>query len=90
MDIWACGVTLYNMVSGQYPFDGDVIMKLFENITNHPLEMPSCVELSAELQQLLQGMLQKEPQRRWDSLRIRTCKWFTKKHPVVCTYNMQI
>ncbi|MCP9264622.1 hypothetical protein DINM_022740 [Dirofilaria immitis] len=40
VDIWACGITLYNMVSGEYPFEGDVIMRLFDNIANQPLQMP--------------------------------------------------
>jgi serine/threonine protein kinase len=70
-------------VSGDYPFDGDVIMKLFENITNNPLKMPSNIELSADLEQLLKGMLQKEPERRWNSLRIRASKWFSKLHQIV-------
>uniref|UniRef100_A0A915LWS7 Non-specific serine/threonine protein kinase n=1 Tax=Meloidogyne javanica TaxID=6303 RepID=A0A915LWS7_MELJA len=82
VDIWACGVTLYNMVSGEYPFEGDVIMKLFENIINHPLHMPSNVQLSADLEQLLHGMLRKEPEMRWNSLRIRASKWFLHSHKI--------
>uniref|UniRef100_A0A1I8BM06 non-specific serine/threonine protein kinase n=1 Tax=Meloidogyne hapla TaxID=6305 RepID=A0A1I8BM06_MELHA len=82
VDIWACGVTLYNMVSGEYPFEGDVIMKLFENIINHPLCMPSNIQLSADLEQLLQGMLRKEPEMRWNSLRIRASKWFLHNHKI--------
>nr|CAD2208456.1 unnamed protein product [Meloidogyne enterolobii] len=82
VDIWACGVTLYNMVSGEYPFEGDVIMKLFENIINHPLHMPSNVQLSTDLEQLLHGMLRKEPEMRWNSLRIRASKWFLHSHKI--------
>uniref|UniRef100_A0A914I7L1 non-specific serine/threonine protein kinase n=1 Tax=Globodera rostochiensis TaxID=31243 RepID=A0A914I7L1_GLORO len=81
VDIWACGVTLYNLVSGCYPFDGDVIMKLFENITTAPLQMPP-THISAPLEQLLVGVLQKEPEKRWDTLKIRTSKWFTAVHHI--------
>jgi len=90
VDIWACGVTLYNMVSGEYPFEGDVIMKLFENIINHPLHMPSNVQLSTDLEQLLHGMLRKEPEMRWNSLRIRASKWFLHSHKIVCSINLII
>ncbi|KAG8126980.1 putative Serine-threonine-protein, partial [Naja naja] len=32
VDIWSAGVTLYNITTGLYPFEGDNIYKLFENI----------------------------------------------------------
>lgn len=83
MDIWSCGITLYNLVSGEYPFDGDVIMKLFENITTKALEMPTTVELSISLQKLLNGALDKNPLTRWNSVRIRHSDWFTANHEIV-------
>ena len=32
MDIWACGITLFNMLTGAYPFEGKNIMSLQANI----------------------------------------------------------
>jgi len=80
VDIWSLGVTLYNFISADYPFDGDGIMKLFENITNQPLKMPLNVEISAELVYLLTHILSKEPDTRWNSANIRSCEWFINNH----------
>uniref|UniRef100_A0A0K0D9B5 non-specific serine/threonine protein kinase n=1 Tax=Angiostrongylus cantonensis TaxID=6313 RepID=A0A0K0D9B5_ANGCA len=48
-DIWSCGVTLYNMISGLYPFEGAVIMRLFDNIARADLVMPVNVKLDDNL-----------------------------------------
>ncbi|KAK5976460.1 hypothetical protein GCK32_020945, partial [Trichostrongylus colubriformis] len=48
-DLWSCGVTLYNMISGLYPFEGAVIMRLFDNIAHGELVMPANVELHKDL-----------------------------------------
>ncbi|KAI1722295.1 protein kinase domain-containing protein [Ditylenchus destructor] len=82
VDIWACGVTLFNVVSGEYPFEGDVIMKLFENITTQPLILPTTIKLSDSLAKLLRGMLEKHPEKRWNTVRIRQADWFTRKHEI--------
>ncbi|KAM3716897.1 Serine/threonine-protein kinase [Dirofilaria immitis] len=79
VDIWACGITLYNMVSGEYPFEGDVIMRLFDNIANQPLQMPHNVQLSKPLEYLLTAILDKDPERRMNMHDIRRCEWYMQK-----------
>jgi serine/threonine protein kinase len=32
VDVWAAGVTLWNMASGTYPFEGETIFALYANI----------------------------------------------------------
>ena len=32
LDIWSSGITLYNFITGTYPFEGETIFRLFENI----------------------------------------------------------
>ncbi|UYV68883.1 STK11 [Cordylochernes scorpioides] len=50
VDIWSSGVTLYNITTGKYPFEGDNIYKLFDNIAKCPLVIPDNVdELLQEL-----------------------------------------
>lgn len=81
VDIWACGVTLYNMVSGEYPFEGDVIMRLFDNIANQPLQMPQSVVVSEPLKALLTAMLEKDPEKRMNMHDIRRCDWYKNRYP---------
>ncbi|XP_075399839.1 serine/threonine-protein kinase STK11 [Tenrec ecaudatus] len=80
VDIWSAGVTLYNITTGLYPFEGDNIYKLFENIGKGDYTIPS--DCGPPLSDLLRGMLEYEPARRLSIQQIRRHSWFRKKHPV--------
>lgn len=78
IDIWSSGVCLYNFISGTYPFEGDVMMKLYDNITHQLLEMPKGMDLSKDLVELIKGILQKNPDERWNIDRIKNSSWFNR------------
>mmetsp|Transcript_36592 Transcript_36592/g.50325 ORF Transcript_36592/g.50325 Transcript_36592/m.50325 type:complete len:390 (-) Transcript_36592:59-1228(-) len=44
VDIWAVGITLFFMVCGQYPFQGETVLVLLENIAQGNWELPSFVD----------------------------------------------
>ncbi|XP_019289521.1 serine/threonine-protein kinase STK11 isoform X1 [Panthera pardus] len=79
VDIWSAGVTLYNITTGLYPFEGDNIYKLFENIGKGDYTIPG--DCGPPLSDLLRGMLEYEPARRFSIQQIRQHSWFRKKHP---------
>lgn len=81
VDVWSAGCTLYNLTSGKYPFEGENMFRLFENICEKELEVPS--ELEPALRILLEGMLRKDPYQRMSLAQVKTHDWCCKKHP--CT-----
>ncbi|XP_037093388.1 serine/threonine-protein kinase STK11-like [Pollicipes pollicipes] len=79
VDIWSSGVTLYNFVTGQYPFEGETVFKLYDNIGRGEFDIPEPVGPS--LASLLRGMLHKEPEQRLGVAQIQQHDWYRKKQP---------
>lgn len=59
----------YNLNTGLYPFEGDNIFKLFENIGKGEFTIPD--EIEDPLRNLLLGMLEKDPFSRLSLQQIR-------------------
>ncbi|XP_042216092.1 serine/threonine-protein kinase stk11-like [Homarus americanus] len=81
VDVWSAGCTLFNLTSGKYPFEGENMFRLFENICEKPLVVPE--ELDPVLKSLLEGMLVKDPYQRMSLAQVKVHDWCCKKHP--CT-----
>lgn len=79
VDVWACGITLFNMITGQYPFEGDTIYKLFDNIVKCEFTIPDWVD--EHLQSLIKGMLQREAKNRLSTHEIKAHTWCRKQQP---------
>ncbi|CAI2352617.1 unnamed protein product [Caenorhabditis sp. 36 PRJEB53466] len=80
-DTWAAGITLYNLVSGEYPYDGTVLLKLYEAIGTVPVELPKNVKLSSDLRDLLKKLLEKEYPKRLTVEETMTHPWFLSAFP---------
>ncbi|XP_063413122.1 serine/threonine-protein kinase stk11-like [Mytilus trossulus] len=79
VDVWSSGVTLYNMTTGKYPYDGDNIYKLFNNISKGVYTIPDSID--SVLTNLLHGMLAFTPDKRMTIEQVQLHDWVRKRHP---------
>ncbi|XP_074031575.1 lkb1/serine/threonine kinase 11 isoform X1 [Leptinotarsa decemlineata] len=79
VDIWSSGVTLYNITTGLYPFEGDNIYRLFESIGKGEFTIPD--EIGEPLRSLLFGMLEKDPEKRFSLQQVRQHPWCSRRPP---------
>ena len=79
LDVWSCGVTLFNFVTGEYPFSGETVFKLFENIAAGRYKIPSHVE--PVLESLIRGMMTLDPDQRLSVAGVRAHDWCRKRIP---------
>ena len=75
VDIWACGVVLYIMVTGLYPFAGNTHKELFQQIMYSEPNYPSF--LSPLLRDLIQSLLKKDPNERMTIDELEVHPWIT-------------
>ena len=66
-DLYAVGVTLYYLLTGQPPFQGDDLVRLLAMVLERPAESPAKIrpELPAELCRAVLRCLEKQPARRF-------------------------
>lgn len=61
-DVWACGIVLYKMTTGVFPFRGNSETDLFKKITSAKIEFPSF--LSQNVKSLISHLLKPDPNHR--------------------------
>lgn len=77
-DVWSCGVVLYVLLSGNYPYNASTVSLIYERIQKKAPEFPFSIwgKLSDEVQDLLTGMLQRLPLNRTSLEDCLKHKWF--------------
>jgi serine/threonine-protein kinase SRK2 len=88
-DVWSCGVMLYIMMYGKYPYAGDaakgrgideVTLIIAENLQDdqYIVDFPSNVSVSSACVDLIRRMLDRDPVTRPDMEEVMGCSWFRK------------
>ena len=85
-DVWSCGVTLFVLLCGSYPFEDPAdprnFRKTIEKILSANYSLPHNVALSTECQDLLRSMFQINPQHRISIAQIFHHTFYRKNLPM--------
>jgi serine/threonine protein kinase len=79
-DVWSLGVVLYAMCTGAMPWSNDNQIALAAKIREQPISYPTC--FARPLRTLLEGMLERDPLKRYTIDQIAAAEWLAQDPPM--------
>ncbi|RLN00441.1 serine/threonine-protein kinase SAPK4 [Panicum miliaceum] len=93
-DVWSCGVTLFVMLVGAYPFedqdDPKNIRKTIQRIAAIQYKIPDNIHISDDCRELISRIFVSNPSRRVTMREIKSHPWFLKNLPRELTEAVQL
>lgn len=79
-DVWSCGVILFVLAASYLPFHERNLIEMYRKIAKAEYKCPRF--FSAELKELLQGILDPDPNTRMSIARIKRSAWYKKPNEI--------
>ncbi|KAF9682346.1 hypothetical protein SADUNF_Sadunf05G0099500 [Salix dunnii] len=84
-DVWSCGVTLYVMLVGSYPFEDPAeprdFRRTIQRVVNVQYSIPDTILITPECRHLISRIFDADPATRITIPEIRNHEWFLKNLP---------
>ena len=91
-DLWSCGVILYTMLAGRYPFFDSDEKKIIQQVKRGEFSLSGelWMQVSREAKHLITSLLDKNPDTRLTAQQALAHPWFTKPHGQVITLDPKL